>query len=583
MRPGKSCMAAMVAALAASSLTGCQPSFVAGAGASPAPNASPSSAASSGGSSASPGTTAIRFREVAAEAGLTYRWTAPGKRPLNILQTIGNGCAFLDYDRDGNLDILLVGPTLALYKGDGKGKFTDVSGPTRIGALKGYFLGCAVGDVDNDGFSDLYIGGYREGRLLRNNGGKAFTDISRTAGIGAQPWGTSAGFSDLDGDGFLDLYVCNYADFGPDTKPQLCKFKTEKHGEVLSSCGPRYYKGIQSVVYRNAGGKRFENVTKAWGMNTHSGRGLGVAFADIDESGRPAVAVANDEAPGDLFHKTSGAKSWENIGVLSGTAYDRNGSLHGGMGIDWGDYDNDGRFDLFVATFRNEPKSLYHNDGGQLFNDVSYPVGIGRPALPFVTFGTKFFDADNDGWLDLILANGHVQDNIALIENTEYRQKTLLFQNRAPGAFEDVSDAAGVGTLKPIVGRGLATGDYDNDGRVDVLVVDSEGVPLLLHNETPISGTERAWVGFRCIDKSGKEALGAVLTVEQAGEPKRLVRQCQTGGSYLSASDGRVHFGLGKAAATVTLTVRWPDGKTETWPNVATGRYLTVRPGRVPE
>ena len=533
---------------------------------------SPKSGASSG---------SVRFREVAAEAGLHYQWTAPGKRPLNILQTIGNGCAFLDYDQDGNLDVLLVGPKPALFKGDGKGHFTDVTAETGIGALQGYFLGVAVGDYDNDGFPDVYLSGYREARMLHNDGGKGFRDVTAALGLKPQPWGSSAGFADLDGDGYLDLYVCNYAAFDPKTIPQLCKFQTKDQGEVLSSCGPRYYKGIQGVMYHSQGGKRFEDVTKTWGFDTHNGRGLGVAFADIDGSGRMATAVANDEAPGDLFHRPGAGMKNENIGEVSGVARDRNGTLHGGMGVDWGDYNNDGKFDLFVATFRNEAKALYRNDGNLQFTDVSYPVGVARPALPYVTFGCKFLDADNDGWLDIILCNGHVQDNIKLIENTDFPQPVVFMRNAPPGQFEDETQSSGIGALPPIVGRGLATGDYDNDGRVDVLIVDSEGKPMLLHNESGQEaegkgqrGSGSAWVGFRCVDKNRRDAYGAILTLEANGV--KQMRQCQSSGSYLSASDPRVHFGLGRETKAVSLTVRWPDGKTKRVENLTIDAYHTL-------
>ena len=511
------------------------------------------------------------FREVAAEAGLNYQWTPPGRKPLNILQTIGNGCAFLDYDQDGNLDVLLVGPTPALFKGDGKGHFTDVSAETGIGALKGYFLGCAVGDADNDGFPDVYLSGYREARFLHNAGGKSFRDTTAAMRLKPQPWGTSAGFADLDGDGFLDLYVCNYADFDPKTVPQLCKFQTKDRGDVLSSCGPRYYKGVKGVMYRNKGGKSFEDVTKAWVFDTHNGRGLGVAFGDIDGSGRVAVSVANDEAPGDLFYRKGAAMKFDNIAEIAGTARDRSGSLHGGMGADWGDYNNDGKLDLFVATFRNEAKTLYRNEGGTQFTDVSYPVGVARPALPYVTFGCKFFDADNDGWQDIILCNGHVQDNIKLIENADFPQPIVFMRNAAPGVYDDATQMSGIGALPPIVGRGLAIGDYDNDGRVDVLIVDSEGKPLLLHNE---ADGRKNWVGFRCVDKTGRDAYGAVLTLKAGGVTQ--TRQCQPSGSYLSMSDPRVHFGIGNAAQADSFTVRWPDGKVETLPNVTMNRYQRV-------
>lgn len=520
-----------------------------------------------------PPTSPVQFRDVAPAAGLDYAWTIAGPRPLNILQTIGNGCAFLDYDNDGSLDVLCVGPKLALFKGDGRGRFTDVSRATGLAGLSGHFLGCAVGDYDNDGWDDVYVSGYRTGLLLHNAGGKAFTDVTQAAGLAPQPWGTSCAWADVDGDGKLELFVANYARYGTEPGiPQLC----DSHG-VKTSCGPRYYKPLQGVLYRNLGAGRFADASRVLDLKSTSGRGLGVAFAPLDDSGRPTLAISNDELPGDLL--TPGAKGkYANMGSPSGTAFDRDGNIHGGMGADWGDYDNDGRFDLFVGTFQNEAKSFYHNDGGGVFSDASYMTGLAPPTIPNVAFGVKLLDADNDGRLDVMIANGHVQDNIHDIDtSTTYRQTTQVFHNKGgtPPAFDNVSPAAGPDFARAIVGRGLAVGDYDNDGRVDALVVDSEGKPLLLHNESAPVGH---WLSVRLEGKkSNRDGLGAVLTATAAGQ--KLVRLCQTDGSYLSASDRRVHFGLGPAGRLDTLTVRWPDGHADALNNVPADRVVTLREG----
>ncbi len=514
---------------------------------------------------------AARFVDVAESAGLHYQWTIEGKRPLNILQTIGNGCAFLDYDNDGFLDILLVGPKLALYKGDGKGHFTDVTAATGLEKFSGHFLGCAVGDVDGDGYEDIYISGYRAALLLHNEGGRTFRDITREAGLKPQPWGTSCAFAEtVPGSGRLDLYVANYAVFGPHTVPQLCK----EQG-IETSCGPRYYKPLLGVLYRNDGHGHFTDVTRASGLSAANGRGLGVAFADFDGSGHPGLAIANDEMPGDLFKPVGRGLRYANIGEKSGTAFDRDGGIHGGMGIDWGDYDNDGKLDLCVATFQNEAKSLYHNEGEDRFSDMGFPTGLSAATIPYVAFGCKFFDYDNDGWLDLVIANGHVQDNIQQINQTAtYRQPTQLFHNKgdSPTTFEDVSRLCGPDLERPIVGRGLAVGDYDNDGREDILIADAEGRPLLLHNE---SNTRGHWLCVRLIGtKSNRDGYGAMVTAVVGG--RTLTRQCQTDGSYLSASDPRVHFGLGSASRVDRLTVRWPSGRTTTQENLPADRYVTL-------
>ncbi len=515
----------------------------------------------------------VRFDDITTASGLNYRWTIPGKRPLNILQTIGNGCAFLDSNNDGNLDILLVSTDhLALYKGDGRGHFTDVSAATGLDQFKGHFLGCAVGDYDNDGYDDLYISGYHTGILLHNEHGCRFRNVTMAMDLTPQPWGTSCSFADLDGDGYLDLFVCNYLTFNAAT-PQLCK-----QSNIPTGCGPLYYHELKGVLSHNLAGRRFENVTQSWGVDT-TGNDLGVAFADFDGSGRVGFAVANDELGGDLFQNHSAdqtdPKPLSNINVRSGTASDPRGAPHGGMGVDWGDYDNDGKLDFFVTTYAKEVKCLYHNEGAGIFSNDSDRTQITPSALPYVSFGCKFLDADNDGWLDLLIANGHVQDNIAKIHSDlTYRQPLLFLYNEGgpPVVFEDATASAGSSLRRPIVGRGLSIGDFDNDGRMDALVVDSEGVPLLLHNTTKKTGH---WIGFHLIGagRSNRDAYGAAVTVVAGG--RSLMRICHADGSYLSSSDKRVHFGLGAAAHIDQVTVRWPDGNETLWRHPSIDRYHT--------
>jgi enediyne biosynthesis protein E4 len=518
----------------------------------------------------------VRFTDAAARAGLRYAWTISGERPLGALPLIGNGVAFLDFDGDGSLDILLVGEKTALFRGDGEGSFTDVSAQA-LPRLVGRFSGCAVGDFDSDGFPDIYLSAFRGGALLRNEGGKRFENVTAESGLTPQPWGTACAWVEtVPGSGRLDLIVGNYGRFGPGTDaPTLCPVRDREGKPLTTACPPRYYAPLKPALFQNIGGGKFKDATKSAGFLAGAGRTLGIAAADFDGSGKQSIALANDEAEGDLFQRKGG--SFDNLARRAGTHVDRDGNVHGGMGTDWGDFDNDGKLDLFVATYVNEAKSLYRNEGGGIFTDVAYAAGTSPATQPYVSFGAKFLDADNDGWLDLAITSGHVQDNIEKIDTVQtYRQPTLLLRNLggAPGKarFEDLSRTAGEALLKPLVGRGLASGDYDNDGRIDLLVADSEGSPLLLHNESPAVGR---WLGVRLVGtKSNRDGYGATLTLKSG--PRTLVRHCHADGSYLSSSDPRVHFGLGKATKADSLTIRWPSGAVQTLTDLDLGRYLTI-------
>ncbi len=509
------------------------------------------------------------FVDVSQSAGLRLQYTIPGKRPLNILQTIGEGCAFLDYNNDGNLDILLVGPKPALYRGDGHGRFTDVTHETGLDGLSGHFLGCAVGDYDNDGFDDIYLTAYRGGVLLHNERGRGFRDVTKASGLTAQPWATSAAFFDADGDGRLDLYVGDYVDFGPHTNPQLCNSQG-----LATGCGPTDYRALRGALFRNLGGGRFADVTTAWGLDKAQGRTLGVAAAPFGPDFRPTLAIANDETPGDLF-VLQGARS-RDIGMAAGMALSGS-EKYGGMGIDWGDYDNDGRLDLVIATYQNQSKLVLRNVGDLFEMQETGRLGM-FSSLQYVAFGVKWLDFDNDGWLDLMFANGHTLDNadqvmaFGVVMNPTYRQPIILYQNRGGKYFGDVSNRLAGGAERSIVGRGLAIGDFDNDGRIDALVVDAEGKPLLLHNVEPHAGH---WLELKLRGtRSNRDGIGALVTV--TASKQRLTRLCTTGGSYLSASDRRVHVGLGKAT-TATVSIRWPSGITRNYGRITADKIVSLQ------
>lgn len=527
------------------------------------------------------------FEETAEQAGVHYQWTITGKRPLNILQSIGCGCAFLDYDSDGCLDILLVGPHPALFRGDGKGHFTDVTKAAGLDRLSGPFLGCAVGDYDNDGFPDLYLSAFRGGALLHNENfasksqgeGRRFQEVTHQAGLASQPWGTSCAFVDADNDGRLDLYIGNYVHFGPDVQPQLCA----SHGQ-FTSCGPGEYAAEHGVLYRNEGSGHFRDCTRSWGCDRLSGKTLGIAAAPLKNVGQPALALANDQVPGDLLMLQGAAT--RSLGAASGMALAADGHVYGGMGIDWGDYDEDGQLDLVIATYQNQAKAVFRSQGETFVPQDTARLGM-FSSVPYVAFGVKWLDFDNDGRLDLLFSNGHVMDNIAAVDvmngiggGAAYRQPMILYHNQAGERFEDVSAQLGSHLAQPIVGRGLATGDYDNDGRMDALAVDGEGKPLLLHNvsQDPQTGGPSAWLLAQLVGrKSNRDGYGARITVECGGRVLR--RHVHADGSYLSSSDKRVHFGLGTAQHIDRLAIEWPSGQKDTYRNLPVRRILTLREG----
>jgi hypothetical protein len=517
------------------------------------------------------------FVDLAQQAGIDYQWTLPGKQPRNILQMIGNGCAFLDYDNDGNLDILLVGPHLALFKGDGHGHFTDVTHQTGLDKIHGNFLGCAVADYDNDGYDDIFLTGYNTAALLRNEQGKAFRDVTKESGIKTNTWSTSAAWGDIDNDGKLDLYVCSYVVFGPQSQ-QLCdkiEGATRAIPGLTGACGPYLYPPEYGVLYHNDGHGHFTDVTKAWGLDKTSGKGLGAAFAPFDGTGRQGLFIANDLVPSNLYVNRLGR--FYDVSNPSGTSTLVTGGAYSGMGVDWGDYDNDGKLDLAAMDFSDQDKQIFHNEGSYLFSNRSIQLGMHDTSYPWVTFGAKWIDYDNDGWLDLIMCEGSIMDTVEKFAKKfgtrdTLEQPTMLYHNDHGQHFDNVSKGLEGQALRPILGRGLAVGDYDNDGKMDVLVVDSMGKPLLLHNETP--GANH-WLIVRLVGtKSNRDGLGALVTADTGA--MKLTRLCQTDGSYMSASDKRVHIGLGAATQVKSLTIQWPSGHIDTIENVTADQIITV-------
>jgi hypothetical protein len=428
--------------------------------------------------------------------------------------------------------------------------------------------------VDNDGWPDLLITGYRRQVLLRNRGGKQFEDVSAASGIAANSWGTSASFFDADRDGRLDLLLASYVKFGPGSPEYM-----DRNG-VKITLGPDAYDAEKLRYFRNLGGLRFREQTREAGFHTSGGKGFGTAVADFDNDGDDDVYVANDEQPGNLF-VNDGRGRFTDHGVESGTALSSTGKRQGGMGTAWADWDNDGLFDLIVTTFTQEAKSMYHNDGGGFFTDHSYLSQVTQGIMPFVGFGVLFADVNRDGYLDLAMVNGHVEDLIRHVDpSVDYPQPMKLFINRKNGTFEDATQTTGDGFQRTIVGRALAMADWDNDGDVDMLAADLEGPPVLLRNDTPPGAAH--WLGLQMVGgpRSNRMALGARVSVKSAlGTQHREVR---TDGSYLSSHDPRAFFGLGADTVAEEVTVRWPSGAKQSARSLQPDRYYRWVEGQQP-
>jgi hypothetical protein len=519
----------------------------------------------------------IQFESVAKSRGLAFEWPRQA-RPLRNLEAFGCGCAFLDYDNDGWQDILLVsGDRVSLFHNKGNGEFEDVSAEAGFSSLtrglsdaKGRWTGCAVGDYDGDGRLDILLTGYRRLALLRNMDGKRFEDRTVEAGLSPtneQHWGSSAGFMDLDGSGRLSLVITNYVVFNAH-EPQYCEIRPG----VQSGCPPDRYRPEFDEVWQNVGQGRFKNVSALAGMKNTNGKGLVVAFTDLDDDGKIDFYLGNDGTPAEMMHNLGGMR-FENVGVKSGAAYGAQGRAIAAMGADWADYDRDGRLDLAVSAFSNEAYSLLHNEGAGLLSQQSDNTDLSGPTLKPLGFGTKWIDVDNDGWPDLLFANGHVYDNTQEIDPlTTFRQPLMLFHNLHGKRFEDLVPALGGPMATELLGRGAATGDIDNDGRMDFLIVDFEGNPVLMHN---LTRNPNHWItldlrgqapnhfayGARVTAKAGKEIWTGLVSPASA---------------YLSSSDPRLHFGLGAVTKLDSVTIRWSTGQIQTLHDVAADRILRV-------
>ncbi len=532
---------------------------------------------------ATPQSSLYPFEEVPAEISRIAWVHTAGKSPAKYLpETTGAGCAFLDYDNDGWMDIYLVNsgkcdfydpnPPLrnALYRNNRDGTFTDVTEKASVGA-GGYGQGVAVGDYDGDGFPDIYVTQYGRSILYHNNGDGTFTDVTEKAGVAAPGWSSSAVWFDYDNDGRLDLFVCQFVEFSK-SKNLPCVTYNNRPGY----CVPRFYEPTASWLFHNNGDGTFADVSRSSGIAAHLGKAWGVVAADLNNDGRMDLFVANDTSPNFLFMNRGNGK-FEEVGALAGVAFSQTGRARSGMGVDAADFNQDGWLDLFVANIDHEMSSLYINNHDETFDDDAASTGIAVATRLMSGWGVKFFDYDNDGNLDLILADGNPDDQIETIEkDVTYREPMLLFHGDGK-LLRNVSAESGPLFSKHISARGLAIGDFDNDGAVDVLVSINDAAPLLLRN-TAARGNH--WLGVRLVGKqSNRDAIGARLTW-RSGDLQRS-RTKVGGGSYLSSHDPRLVLGIGERSRIDWLEVKWPQpgGGTERFAAPPIDRYIAIVEG----
>ena len=508
------------------------------------------------------------FHDATQEAGIGFVHVNGANGQKFVIETVGPGVGFFDYDGDGRLDIYLINgaavpgteydpaPQNALYRNRGDGTFADVTEHTGVGDT-GYGMGCAVGDYDNDGDLDLYVTNFGANVLYRNEGDGTFADVTGAAQVGDEGWGASAAFADIDRDGFVDLYVGNYHNFSI-ANHRVC---AEGGSGLQLYCGPEAFDGIPDVLYRNEGDGTFADITVAAGLGSAEGKELGVVFGDVDLDGDPDLYLANDKTLNFLY-LNDGTGHFAEEALLAGVAYNEDGDVEAGMGVDMGDYDNDGDPDLFVTNFQWETNTLYKNLGDGTFVDETFLAGLGKGTIAYLAWGTRFFDADNDGDRDLFIANGHLESDVEQYENATFPQRNQLFLNTGDGRFEEYAADGGALALKR-VSRGAAFGDYDDDGDIDVLVANVAASPTLMRND----GAGGHWVRLRLAGRdSNRAGIGTRVEVASGGQVQ--TDEVRSGASFLSQSDLRLHFGLGTATSIERVVVYWPSGRVEEYANL---------------
>ena len=523
---------------------------------------------------------AIQFTNITEQAGIKFKHFKGNKGISINREEFGPGVCVADFDGDGWQDIYFVNgkdlydrgisATNALYRNNHDGTFTDVTDEAGVPGT-GYGLGCVWGDFDNDGSPDLFVTQFGKNVLYRNNGNGTFTDVTDKAGVGGLESGafhSGATFLDYDRDGWLDLYVGSYVNLGD---KRYCKL-----GDVLSSCAPSEYHGSPDALYHNNHDGTFTNVTQAAGIYQPLGKNLSVQAGDYDNDGWPDLFVANDGLNAYLYHNEHNGK-FKEVGLSTGMAVTSRGTVMAAMCISLGDYDNDGQLDLYISDFQRSSDHLWHNDGKGFFDEVSDEAGITQATRDVLSFGGGFVDYDNDGLLDLFIANGHVYPEVEqATPGTHYKQINSLFHNESNGKLTEVSKFSGNGFETAYAGRGVAFADFDNDGFVDVLVANNGDPPLLLHNS---GNNGNNFLNFKLVGKkSNRDAMGARIHVVSGTTSQ--IREIAGGGSYLSQSDLRANFGLGKLKRADTVEITWPSGQRQTFKDVDANKFYLIEEGK---
>ena len=523
---------------------------------------------------AAPANPGFRFVDVTSSAGIQFQHNSGAFGGKFLPETLGSGCAFLDYDGDGWQDILLVNgmdwpghkrtrSTLKLYRNNRNGTFTDVTRKAGLD-IEMYGMGVAVGDYNNDGFPDIFITCVGQSRLFKNTGKGTFIDVTKTSGLpGHMGFSTSAIWFDYDRDGLLDLFVCNYVKWSPE-HDVFCSLD----GKHKSYCTPEAYRGDTCWLFHNRGNGTFEDVTASSGIFDSSSKSLGVAMFDYDHDGWPDLVIANDTQPNKLYRNQQNGK-FKDVAVEAGLAYSTEGKPRAGMGVDIADFENSGTPGIAITNFDNEMIGLYRASGKEGFTDIATQNGIGLASKDRLGFGCAFFDANLDGFLDLAVANGHIDDTVRNIRgNVGYAQPPQLFLNDGHGKFSDVASALNGGFDSPKVGRGLAYGDFDRDGDQDLLITTNNG-PAFLYRNDQLAGNHSVRVRLQGT-KSNRDGIGAVVRIFYASASQ--MRMVKAGSSYLSQSELPLTFGLGKIDTVDRMTVEWPSGRTEEFKNLKAGK-----------